>query len=141
MPLKPTKPLKCTSTEFLLPKSLQKTPGTKLTSSRKTGPMITAQLRPMFMAGFESYHLLTTRHTLGYWLGGRPSAAVPPESARKRADSAGRPPKIFFGGVRRKIFLADVRRIRAEPGGVRAYPRGFARIRGGSSSAEPVATH
>ena len=24
----------------------------------------------------------------GYWLGGRPSAAVPPESARKRAESA-----------------------------------------------------
>ena len=53
------------------------------------------------------------------------------------------PPNVrrTFGGVRRKIFLADVRRIRAEPGGVRAYPRGFARIRGGSSSAEPVAPY
>ena len=65
------------------------------------------------------------------------------ESARIRPYPRGVrrfPPNVrrTFGGVRRKIFLADVRRIRAEPGGVRAYPRGFARIRGGSSSAEPV---
>ena len=67
------------------------------------------------------------------------------ESARIRPYPRGLrrcPPNVrrTFGGVRRKIFLADVRRIRAEPGGVRAYPRGFARIRGGSSSAEPVAS-
>ena len=66
------------------------------------------------------------------------------ESARIRPYPRGvrrSPPNVrrTFGGVRRKIFLADVRRIRAEPGGVRAYPRGFARIRGGSSSAEPIA--
>ena len=51
------------------------------------------------------------------------------------------PPNVrrTFGGVRRKIILAEVRRIRAEPGGVRAFPRGFARNRGGRSSAEPIA--
>ena len=72
------------------------------------------------------------------------SRRSPRGSARIRAESAGVrrcPPNVrrTFGGVRRQIFLADVRRIRAEPGGVRAYPRGFVRIRGGSSSAEPVA--
>ena len=51
------------------------------------------------------------------------------------------PPNVrrTFGGVCQKIFLAEVRRIRAEPGGLPVNPRGFAQIRGGSSSAEPIA--
>ena len=66
------------------------------------------------------------------------------ESARIRPYPRGVrrcPPNVrrTFGGVRRKIFLADVRRIRAEPGGVRAFPCGFGRNRGGRSSAEPIA--
>ena len=73
----------------------------------------------------------------GYWLGGRPSAAVPPESARtvppesarKRADSArfrADPPD-----VRQKYFSADsaerpanVRRTPADSARIRADPRG-----------------
>ena len=57
-------------------------------------------------------------------------ARIRADSARFRAD----PPD-----VRQKYFSADVRRIRAEPGGVRAFPRGFGRNRGGRSSAEPIA--
>ena len=57
--------------------------------------------------------------------------------ARFRAESGG--VRRTFGGVRGKIFLAEVRRIRAEPGGIRTFPRGFARNRGGRSSAEPIA--
>ena len=66
----------------------------------------------------------------GYWLGGRPSAAVPPESARKRADSArfrADPPD-----VRQKYFSADsaerpanVRRTPADSARIRADPRGL----------------
>ena len=41
---------------------------------------------------------------LGYWLGGRPSTAVPRESARFRADPA---------NFRQNYFLADSARIRA----------------------------
>ena len=68
----------------------------------------------------------------GYWLGGRPSAAVPPESARKRADSArfrADPPD-----VRQKYFSADsaerpanVRRTLADSARIRADPRGVRR--------------
>ena len=44
--------------------------------------------------------------------------------------------------ARRKNFrrgFARIRAERAEPGGVRAFPRGFGRNRGGRSSAEPIA--
>ena len=51
----------------------------------------------------------------GYWLGGRPSAAVPPESARKRADSA--------------RFRADPPDVRQTFGRNRRTPRGYGRIR------------
>ena len=44
-----------------------------------------------------------------------------------------------YGGVRRKIILAEVRRIRAEPGRVRVFPPGLVRNRGRRSSAEPIA--
>ena len=55
---------------------------------------------------------------------------TPRGSARFRAES---------GGVRRKIILAEDRRIRTEPGGVGAFPREFARNRCGRFSAEPIA--
>ena len=78
----------------------------------------------------ESVHFLLPM--FGYWLGGRPSAAVPPESARKRADSArfrADPPD-----VRQKYFSADsaerpanVRRTPADSARIRADPRGLRR--------------
>ena len=80
------------------------------------------------MAKFINHQL----GNLGYWLGGRPSAAVPPESARKRADSArfrADPPD-----VRQKYFSADsaerppnVRRTPADSARIRADPRGVRR--------------
>ena len=68
----------------------------------------------------------------GYWLGGRPSAAVPRESARTRADSArfGADPANF----RQNYFPADsaerpanVRRTPADSARIRADPRGVRR--------------
>ena len=65
----------------------------------------------------------------GNWLGGRPSAAVPRESARKRADSARF--RADPANFRQNYFPADsaerpanVRRTPADSARIRADPRG-----------------
>ena len=84
----------------------------------------------LFVSEFSVYRLFLLCFS-GYWLGGRPSAAVPRESARKRADSArfradpANFRQTYFSAysaerpanVRRT--LADSARIRADPRGVR----------------------
>ena len=69
---------------------------------------------------------------VGYWLGGRPSAAVPRESARKRADSARF--RAVPANFRQNYFPADsaerpanVRRTPADSARIRADPRGVRR--------------
>ena len=68
----------------------------------------------------------------GYWLGGRPSAAVPRESARKRADSARF--RADPANFRQKYFPAEsaerpsnVRRTPPDSARKRANPRGVRR--------------
>ena len=105
---------------------------------------------------------------LGLWLGleyHNPNPNPNPDPSIISA-AEGRPQRKFFrGGVRevfvgghfsselfnrfaaesarirsyQKIFLAEFCRIRAEPGRVRTFPRGFARNRDRRSSAEPIA--
>ena len=69
---------------------------------------------------------------MGYWLGGRPSAAVPHESARNRADSARF--RADPANFRQNYFLADsaerpanVRRTPPDSARIRADPRGVRR--------------
>ena len=73
-----------------------------------------------------------SNRNFGNWLGGGPSAAVPCESARKRADSARF--RADPANFRQNYFLADsaerpanVRRTPAESARIRADPRGVRR--------------
>ena len=69
---------------------------------------------------------------MGYWLGGRPSAAVPRESARKRADSARF--RADPANFRQKYFPRTPPNVRRTFGGLRRTPRGNGRIRAESAA-------